>query len=118
MLNPALFDMRAHYINCKTVEESVELWQEIIAATSNRCPSPFSIKKFHSEEGVDVTYRVIMSEHRLVDWGWGDKRYYEARGHEIMEFNEALTFLDLGDITSEEVVDVNALLCSCWEEIT
>lgn len=113
MLNPELFDLHTHYINCKTVEESVELWSEIYAALSIPIPVTSSLKRFHREEGSDVTYRIKMSDTILIDWGWDNRRYFEAHGHKIMEFNEALSSPDLGDIVSNEAVDINGLFCSC-----
>lgn len=113
MLNPALFDTNTHYINCKTVDESVELWSEIYAALSSPGPVTSSLKRFHREEGSDVTYRIKMSDTTLIDWGWDNRRYYEAHIHEILEFNEALIPLDLGDIVPDEAVDINDLLYSC-----
>lgn len=113
MLNPTLFDMNTHYINCKTVDESVELWSEIYAVSSNRGPVKRSFERFHREEGSDVTYRIKMSDTTLIDWGWDNRKYFEAHGHKIMEFNEALIPLDLGDIVPDEAVDINDLLYSC-----
>ena len=113
MLNPALFDMNTHYINCKTVEESVELWSEIYAVSSNRGPVKRSFERFHREEGSDVTYRIKMSDTTLIDWGWDNRRYFEAYGHKIVELNEALVLPDLGDIVPDESVDINDLLYSC-----
>lgn len=113
MLNPELFNMRTHYINCKTVEESVELWSEIYAALSSPVPVTYSLKRFHREEGSDVTYRIKMSDITLIDWGWDNRRYFEAHGHRIMEFNEALSSPDFGDIVPNEDVDINGLFFSC-----
>lgn len=113
MLNPALFDANVHYINCKTVEESVELWSEIYATLPCGGPVESSIKRFHREEGSDVTYRIKMSETSIIDWGWDNRGYFEAHGHKIVEFNEVLTPPDLGDIVSGEAADISELLYSC-----
>lgn len=113
MLNPELFDMKTHYINCNTVDESVELWSEIYATVSGHVPLTSTLRRFHKEEGSDVTYRIKMSETALIDWCWDNRRYYEAHGHKIMEFNEALSSPDLGDIVSNEDVDINGLFFSC-----
>lgn len=113
MLNPTLFDMNTHYINCKTVDESVELWSEIYAALSSPVPTTSSLKRFHREEGSDVTYRIKMSDITLIDWGWDNRRYFEAHGRRIMEFDEVLASPDLGDIVSGEAVDISTLLFSC-----
>ena len=109
MLNPALFDMNTHYINCKTVDESVELWSEIYAALSRPVPATSSLKRFHGEEGSDVTYRIKMSDTTLIDWGWDNKKYFEAHGHKITEFNEVLVTADLGEIDTEDSIDINSL---------
>lgn len=113
MLNPTLFDMNTHYINCKTVDESVELWSEIYSVQAISGPVRSSLKRFHREEGSDVTYRIKMSDTTLIDWGWDNRRYFEAHGHKIMEFNEALSSPDLGDIVSNEDVDINGLFFLC-----
>ena len=113
MLTPTLFDMNTHYINCKTVDESVELWSEIYAALSSPVPATFSLKRFHREEGSDVTYRIKMSETSIINWGWDNRRYFETHGHRIMEFDEVLALPDLGDIVSGEAADISDLLYSC-----
>lgn len=112
MLNPTLFDMNTHYINCKTVDESVELWSEIYAALEISGPARSTLKRFHEEEGSDVTYRIKMSDTILISWGWDNRKYFEAHGHRIMELNEVLVPTDLGDIVSDEAVDINDLLYS------